>query len=156
MTEQIPEARSPLMTSLAKAVGPLHGRGNLPLYQELQRALRKAIDSRLLGPDDALPPERDLAARSYDAAGDCRTSSGARCRGYGTPGSSEGPRAPLTQTTPSSGENGACEPGYSPCLPRVADLNCSEIPADKKPVRVTGSDPYHLDADHNGIGCQSG
>ena len=50
------------MTSLAKAVGPLDGRGNLPLYQELQRALRKAIDSRILGPDDALPSERDLAA----------------------------------------------------------------------------------------------
>ena len=49
------------MTSLAKAVGPLDGRGNLPLYQELQRALRKAIDNRILGPDDALPSERDLA-----------------------------------------------------------------------------------------------
>jgi len=50
------------LTSLAKSVGPLDGRGNLPLYQELQRALRKAIDSRILGPDDALPSERDLAA----------------------------------------------------------------------------------------------
>src|ERR1700678_605066 len=62
MTEDIPEARFIPMTSLAKALGPLDGRGNLPLYQELQRALRKAIDSRLLGPDDALPSERDLAA----------------------------------------------------------------------------------------------
>ncbi len=50
------------MTSLAKLVGPLDGRGNLPLYQELQRALRRAIDTRVLGPDDALPSERDLAA----------------------------------------------------------------------------------------------
>src|SRR5437016_6178585 len=50
------------MPSLAKALGPLDGHGNLPLYQELQRALRKAIDNRLLGPDDALPSERDLAA----------------------------------------------------------------------------------------------
>jgi GntR family transcriptional regulator len=55
MTENIPDARFNPMTSLAKAVGPLDGRGNLPLYQELQRALRKAIDSRILGPDDALP-----------------------------------------------------------------------------------------------------
>ena len=61
MTENIPDARFNPMTSLAKAVGPLDGRGNLPLYQELQRALRKAIDSRILGPDDALPSERDLA-----------------------------------------------------------------------------------------------
>src|SRR2546429_321314 len=44
-----------------------------------------------------------------------------------------------------------CEPGYSPCLPRVADLNCSDIPATKKPIRVTGSDPYRLDGDRDGI-----
>jgi GntR family transcriptional regulator len=50
------------MISLAKAVGPLDARGNLPLYQQLQRALRQAIDNRTLAPDDALPAERDLAA----------------------------------------------------------------------------------------------
>ena len=50
---------------------------------------------------------------------------------------------------------GACETGYSPCLPQVSDLNCDDIPADKRPVRVTGSDPYGLDADGNGIGCSS-
>jgi GntR family transcriptional regulator len=33
----------------------------LPLYLQLQRALRQAIENRVLGPDDALPPERDLA-----------------------------------------------------------------------------------------------
>jgi len=33
----------------------------LPLYQQLQRALRTAIEKRVVGPDDALPPERDLA-----------------------------------------------------------------------------------------------
>jgi hypothetical protein len=48
-----------------------------------------------------------------------------------------------------------CQPGYSPCLPRVADLNCSDIPASKKPVRVTGSDPYRLDGDGDGWGCDS-
>jgi hypothetical protein len=96
--------------------------------------------------------------RSYDAAGDCRSPSGARCRGYGGGGSGDRPLPPRVPTPPSSGGAGAggCEPGYTPCLPRVSDLNCSEIPAEKKPVRVTGSDPYRLDADHNGIGCQSG
>ncbi|MBS0373921.1 MAG: GntR family transcriptional regulator [Proteobacteria bacterium] len=49
------------MTSLAKAVGPLDEQSNLPLYQQLQRAIRRAIESRLLAPDDALPAERDLA-----------------------------------------------------------------------------------------------
>jgi GntR family transcriptional regulator len=34
---------------------------SLPLYQQLQRVLRNAIEKRLVAPDDALPPERDLA-----------------------------------------------------------------------------------------------
>ncbi|HZX27482.1 MAG TPA: GntR family transcriptional regulator [Telluria sp.] len=34
----------------------------LPLYQQLQRALREAIDRRLFAPDAALPAERVLAA----------------------------------------------------------------------------------------------
>jgi GntR family transcriptional regulator len=52
------------LTLLSQAVGPLAGTGssNLPLYHQLQRALREAIDRRLLGADDALPPERDLAS----------------------------------------------------------------------------------------------
>jgi hypothetical protein len=48
-----------------------------------------------------------------------------------------------------------CQPGYSPCLPRVADLNCADIPASKRPVRVTGSDPYRLDGNGDGWGCTS-
>jgi GntR family transcriptional regulator len=47
--------------SLAQAVGPLPKSSNLPLYQQLQRALREAIDRRILESNDALPPERDLA-----------------------------------------------------------------------------------------------
>jgi GntR family transcriptional regulator len=34
---------------------------SLPLYQQLQRALRQAIENGAIAPDDALPPERDLA-----------------------------------------------------------------------------------------------
>src|SRR5215475_3971873 len=49
------------MTSLAETVGPLDEGSSLPLYQQLQRALRKAIEIQLLGPEDALPAERDLA-----------------------------------------------------------------------------------------------
>jgi GntR family transcriptional regulator len=49
------------MPSLAKIVGPLSERSNLPLYLQLQRALKAAIDNRILSPDDALPAERDLA-----------------------------------------------------------------------------------------------
>lgn len=49
------------MKSIARSLRPLDPAGSLPLYQQLQRALREAIDQRLLGPDDALPAERDLA-----------------------------------------------------------------------------------------------
>jgi hypothetical protein len=49
-----------------------------------------------------------------------------------------------------------CEPGYSPCLPRVADLNCADLSASQKPVHVTGSDPYRLDGNGDGLGCTSG
>ena len=50
------------LNTISKAVGPLPGSSHLPLYQQLQRALREAIDRRILDADDALPPERDLAS----------------------------------------------------------------------------------------------
>ena len=49
------------MALLSQAVGLLDETSSLPLYQQLQRALRQAIETRVLGPADALPPERDLA-----------------------------------------------------------------------------------------------
>ena len=48
------------MASLAQRIGKLDGRG--PLYRRLQDALRRAIENSVLGPQDALPPERDLAS----------------------------------------------------------------------------------------------
>jgi GntR family transcriptional regulator len=47
--------------TLSQTVGKLDESSSLPLYQQLQRGLRQAIENRVLGPDDALPPERDLA-----------------------------------------------------------------------------------------------
>jgi len=49
------------LASLAAIIGPLDGENRQPLYQQLQRALRDAIDRQILAPDDALPAERDLA-----------------------------------------------------------------------------------------------
>jgi GntR family transcriptional regulator len=49
------------MSSLAQLLKPLDPNHNLPLYQQLQRAVRDAIEKHLLGPDDALPSERQLA-----------------------------------------------------------------------------------------------
>jgi endonuclease YncB( thermonuclease family) len=51
------------------------------------------------------------------------------------------------------GASGSCEAGYSPCLPIVGDLDCADIPDSKKPIRVTGSDPYRLDGNGDGLGC---
>lgn len=50
------------MTALAHLLRNLDPNSSQPLYQQLQRALREAIELRLLGPDDALPSERQLAA----------------------------------------------------------------------------------------------
>jgi hypothetical protein len=51
-----------------------------------------------------------------------------------------------------------CTPGYTPCLPRASDYDCRGGSGDGPkyvdgPVRVTGSDPYDLDRDHDGVGC---
>ena len=50
------------LPSLSHLLGPLDEGSALPLYQQLQRTLRDAIDKRILDADDALPAERDLAA----------------------------------------------------------------------------------------------
>jgi GntR family transcriptional regulator len=49
------------LPTLSEFLAPLDESHDLPLYQQLQRSLRDAIEKRVLGPDDALPPERDLA-----------------------------------------------------------------------------------------------
>src|SRR5258708_6163543 len=50
------------MPSLAEILKPLDPGNSQPLYQQLQRALREAIETRVLAPDDALPAERQIAA----------------------------------------------------------------------------------------------
>lgn len=60
------------------------------------------------------------------------------------------PSAPAGGGSP----GGSCEPGYTPCLPITSDLDCGDIPDSKKPIHVTGSDPYRLDGDGDGIACE--
>jgi len=43
---------------------------------------------------------------------------------------------PTKHTTPPPGSG--CEPGYSPCLPIVSDLDCGDISDSLKPIHVTG------------------
>ncbi len=49
---------------------------------------------------------------------------------------------------------GGCRAGYSPCLPVVGDLDCSDIDDSVKPIHVSGSDPYRLDSDGDGLACE--
>jgi micrococcal nuclease len=58
---------------------------------------------------------------------------------------------PAAAGSGTSAAPGKCAPGYSPCLPVVADLDCADI---GHRVTVTGADQYHLDGDHDGVACE--
>ena len=49
------------MSSFADRVGAIDQDDPAPLYRQLQRVLREAIQGRVLAPEDALPAERELA-----------------------------------------------------------------------------------------------
>jgi GntR family transcriptional regulator len=50
-----------ILPTLSQVLPPLDEKSAQPLYQQLQRALREAIENGVIAPEDALPPERDLA-----------------------------------------------------------------------------------------------
>jgi GntR family transcriptional regulator len=50
------------VTPSAQIFGPLDAASGLPLYQQLQSTLRKAIETRVLKSNQALPAERDIAS----------------------------------------------------------------------------------------------
>lgn len=60
---------------------------------------------------------------------------------------------------PEESTSGGCTPGYSPCLPPASDYDCAGGSGDGPEytgyVSVTGSDPYGLDSDNDGAGCES-
>jgi GntR family transcriptional regulator len=49
------------LTTFADRIGRLDSAGHAPLYLQLQKQLREAIQKQVLSPNDALPAERDLA-----------------------------------------------------------------------------------------------
>jgi resuscitation-promoting factor RpfB len=60
---------------------------------------------------------------------------------------------------PPSAEEDDCTSGYSPCLPPASDYDCAGGSGDGPayadgPIYVTGSDPYGLDADGDGVACE--
>jgi hypothetical protein len=53
----------------------------------------------------------------------------------------------------------SCTPGYRPCIPPGPDVDCAGGSGNGPryvvgPVYVTGSDPYDLDRDGDGVGCE--
>jgi beta-lactam-binding protein with PASTA domain len=61
---------------------------------------------------------------------------------------------------PDTSESRNCTPGYSPCLPPASDYDCAGGSGNGPeyvdgPVEVTGSDPYGLDGNNDGVGCES-
>jgi micrococcal nuclease len=99
--------------------------------------------------DRLVAAARSARARKVGAWGACRAtlypSSGFRTRPKTVGGN--GAVAPLGR--------GDCMEGYSPCLPIAGDLDCADVEAlGKAPVRVTGADPYRLDGDDDGSGCE--
>ena len=47
----------------------------------------------------------------------------------------------------------SCASGYSPCIPPYPpDLDCADVAG---PITVTGLDPHGLDADGDGVACES-
>ena len=66
---------------------------------------------------------------------------------------------PIARPSRSAAEHESCTPGYDPCIPPGPDVDCAGGSGDgpryvEGPIRVTGSDPYRLDRDGNGIGCE--
>jgi hypothetical protein len=62
---------------------------------------------------------------------------------------------PVRHTQPAQN----CTPGYSPCVPIASDVDCAGGSGNGPayvdgPIRVTGDDPYDLDADGDGYGCE--
>ena len=66
---------------------------------------------------------------------------------------------PTEATAAPAASSSDCHPAYSPCLPDLPGdaLNCGDLTAAQKPVRVLaiGTDPYRLDRDGDGRGCTS-
>ena len=75
-----------------------------------------------------------------------------------TPGETGNVEADSANAEAAAPDNG-CHPAYEPCLPNLPGdaLNCGDLTSSQKPVRVKviGGDPYRLDRDRNGVGCQS-
>jgi len=118
------------------------------VFTEARESLHVALANSGLGGDRYLEEFRnentDLASRIDDALAAAPVPS---CRKSAPVPLVDKPKTKAPKKTPKKSN---CMAGYSPCLPIVADLDCPDI---GHPVTVTGSDPYRLDRDGDGTGC---
>ncbi|MBW3572166.1 MAG: hypothetical protein KY467_13785 [Gemmatimonadetes bacterium] len=68
-----------------------------------------------------------------------------------TPGAQSG-------AAPSGPLPASCHSAYWPCVPRASDVDCARGPGDgpvfvRGPVEIITHDPYGLDDDRDGTGC---
>lgn len=65
----------------------------------------------------------------------------------------------IAKAAPAPTQPSNCTAGYSPCLPPASDYDCAGGSGDGPKytgyVTVSGSDPYGLDSDGDGAGCES-
>jgi len=140
-----------------------YGRLVSEIFDPRGRSLNIALAASGLGNDRYLEQYRhenpDLAAR-LDAA--FATAPKPACLESGAPTSQTAPNPllPPTATPPPASSN--CHPDYVTCIPikgtgsgtgTANDLDCGDI-REKVQLRNT-NDPYRLDANHDGWGCES-
>jgi endonuclease YncB( thermonuclease family) len=107
---------------------------------------------------DTFDPYQDQLAIAANFARQHRLGVWAKCGGFGVsllaPTAAPADVLFAQPTRPASLRLGSgCVPNYSPCVPSgQSDLDCPDIGFR---VQVIGADPYLLDADNNGIGCES-
>jgi hypothetical protein len=128
-------------------------------WREIHPVFAEILDGRVYrsGPQFGGSPAGDY---SSSAAEDCHTPAGKRCAGYG--GRSTGGGGGGSGGS-GGGAAGNCTPGYSPCLVDHggADYDCAGgsgngpyYTAPGVTYAVSPPDPYDLDSDGDGQGCE--
>jgi hypothetical protein len=74
------------------------------------------------------------------------------------PPTSAAPSSAASTTSATERAAPRCDRNYDPCVPIASDVDCAHGPGNGPayvdgPVRVVGSDVYHLDPDRDGVGC---
>ncbi len=113
------------------------------------RFAQQASDAREAQRLAAEQAERDRVAREEAARAEAAERT-ARAAAAAAPA----PVAPAPVAPAAAPAGGGCDPNYTPCVPVSAtDLDCGDLSGG--PFRVVGTDRHRLDADSDGIDCES-